>query len=197
MIFSLLAAALIATAPGTLRPAVAATPAAKINAVTKLNGVIASIGTNNFVVSGTTINLTPTTIVLRKFGGKSGLSELSVGDQVQVLGKWTSTTKSAVDAKVVRNSSIQKRRGTFVGTVTAVTDTGFTFQPLARPLQTVTVSATTRYVDRKMKPITKTAVLAGHKIQVKGLWDNRLNTVTEVAGVKDYSLPASPSAALR
>jgi len=29
----------------------------------------------------------------------------------------------------------------------------------------------------------------GHKVMVKGLWDNKLNTVTEVTFVRDYSLP--------
>lgn len=201
MIFELLTASLL-----TLnKPALAATPpaglkqkvetAAKLKTIAKISGTISGIGTNNFVVNGTTVNLTANTVILRRFGGKSNLKEFSVGDEVQVLGKWTSTTQTAVDAKLVRNSSIQKRRGTFVGAITGVTDTGFTFQPLSRPTQTASVSAATKHVDRTMRPIAKASILAGHKVQIKGLWDNKLNTISEISLIKDFSLPPQPRTA--
>ena len=176
--------------------------ARKLPTVAKLNGTISSVSSKNIVVNGTTVNLLSNTVLLRKFGGKSTLTELSVGDEVQVLGKWTDSTNTAVNARVIRDLSVQKRRGTFVGTAVSVTPAGFSFQPLSRPPQTVTISPNTKFVDRKMKALTFSSITAGHKIMVRGLWDSKLNTITEVVLVKDFSLPvivtpATPSAAIR
>ncbi len=176
--------------------------ALKLPTVAKLNGTISSVSSKNIVVNGTTVNLLSNTVLLRKFGGKSTLTELSVGDEVQVLGKWTDSTNTAVNARVIRDLSVQKRRGTFVGTAVSVTPAGFSFQPLSRPPQTVTISPNTKFVDRKMKALTFSSITAGHKIMVRGLWDSKLNTITEVVLVKDFSLPvivtpATPSAAIR
>ncbi|MCL4397955.1 DUF5666 domain-containing protein [Patescibacteria group bacterium] len=168
--------------------------------IAKLAGTISSLGTNNFVINGVTVNLTPTTILLRQFGARSAFSEFSVGDQVQAFGKWTNTTQTAVNARLVRDISIQKRRGTFVGTIVSTNATGFIFQPLARPQQTVTAGKTTRYLDRRMKTINPSTIIAGHRVMIRGMWDNKLNTITEVTLVKDFSQPtppvATPSAAV-
>lgn len=55
--------------------------------------------------------------------------------------------------------------------------------------QTVTVSASTKFVNRKEDAITQEDVAVGHKVRVKGLWDKDANTVTEVTHVKDFNLP--------
>jgi len=34
--------------------------------------------------------------------------------------------------------------------------------------------------------------LVGHRIRVKGLWNNKNSTVTEVSHVKDFDLPVRP-----
>lgn len=190
--------ALTASPGAALRNKLTASPAAglrdRINIV-KITGAVASLGTNSFTVvttAGTsTVNVLPSTMLLRRFGGKSALSEFSVGDQVEVMGK-TAADGTSIDARVVRNTSIQKRQGTFFGAIQTMTPTGFTIQPLNRPLQTVTLNAKTRLVDRRER-IIKTADLAiGHKVRVRGLWDNKLNTITEVVLVKDFSLPVLP-----
>ena len=35
-----------------------------------------------------------------------------------------------------------------------------------------------------------TDVQVGHRVRVKGLWDNKLNKITEVTQVKDFTIPA-------
>lgn len=165
--------------------------------IAKISGPISAIGTSSLTVNGATVNITSTTTLLRRFGAKAALSEFSMGDQVQVMGKWTDNTKTAINAKVVRNLSIQKRHGTFVGTISTTNSTGFTLATISRGTQTVTASATTKSVDRQGKALTLSAILAGHKVMVRGLWDNKLNLVTEVTFVRDYSLPATPSASAR
>jgi hypothetical protein len=57
----------------------------------------------------------------------------------------------------------------------------------------VTVSSSTKFVDRRGKTIAQTDVAVSHRIRVKGMWDNTNSTITEVTQVKDYSLPVKPA----
>ncbi len=129
----------------------------------------------------------------RRFWGKSSLSEMNVGDMVNVIGRWTDDAKTTIQARLVRDLSIQKRNGTFFGTVQSVSASGFVMQTLKRGTLTVTVSASTKFVNRKGKAIAQSDVVVGHRVRVKGLWDSKLSTLTEVAQVKDFSLPVKPS----
>jgi hypothetical protein len=161
--------------------------------VAKLSGPISAIGTSSLTVNNLAVNISSATILVRKFGGKSALSEFSVGDEVHVLGKWTDENKTAIDAKIVRNLSVQKRHGVFLGNVSAVFANGFTLTTVSRGAQTANVSATTKYVDRKNQTLTLSNIAVGHKVMIKGLWDSKLNTVSQITIVRDYSLPATAS----
>jgi len=125
----------------------------------------------------------------RRFWGKSSLSEMNVGDMVNVIGKWTDDTKTTIQARLVRDFSIQKRNGAFLGTVQSVTSSGFVVQTMKRGTLTVTTSSSTKFVNRKGETIAKGDVMVGHKVRVGGMWDSKLNTLIEVAHVKDFSLP--------
>ncbi len=146
-----------------------------------LTGTVSAVSANTLTVDGKIVTVSGLTKFIRRFGGISTLSEISVGDKVSVVG--------VPNAKIIRDWSIQKRKGAFVGTIQTMTPTGFALQSLNRGVQTVTVSALTKYTDRKEQTINFTDLAAGHKIRVKGLWDSKLNTVTEVSQVKDYSRP--------
>lgn len=151
-------------------------PKPALVAATKLDGSISTIETNNFTVNGTAVNLVSNTVLLRKYGAKTTLIEFSVGDQVQVLGKWTDGNKTAINARVVRNLSIQKRHGTFLGTVISTASANFIFKPVGRPQMTVTLK-------------NKTNVVVNQKLLIKGLWDTKLNTLTEAVIIKQLPLP--------
>ena len=81
----------------------------------QLTGKITEIGGNYIRVSdnedGKTyqVNITEKTQLRRHFGGKSSLSEFSLGDEVNVIGRYTDKTKSIIEAVLIRNKSIQKR----------------------------------------------------------------------------------------
>ncbi len=143
-----------------------------------------------------TVNLGDKTILRRRFGGKSDLVEFSVGDTVNVYGTWTDDTKTAINARMVRNISIQKRFAVFIGQVKEIVGSGWVMTTLSskRPDQTVTVSPSTKFVNRKEETITQGDIKVGHRVRVKGLWDSSTNTVTEVTHVKDFSLPPVPTA---
>lgn len=144
-----------------------------------------------------TVNFDSKTQLRRRFWGKAELSEFSVGNIVNVIGQWTDDTHTAINAKLIRNVSIQKRFGVFFGEVKSILSGGWVMSTKSenRADQTVTVSADTKFENRKGETMTQAEVKAGHKVRVRGLWDRTLNTVTEVTHVKDFSVPV-PSAAV-
>ncbi|MBI5619601.1 hypothetical protein HY950_01450 [Candidatus Gottesmanbacteria bacterium] len=127
----------------------------------------------------------------RRFWGKGSLDEIQVGHQVNVIGHWTDDARTTVQAKLVRDLSIQKRFGVFFGVVKSLTSGGWVMSTVSekRADQTVTVSASTKFVNRKEEAIAQADVAVGHRVRVKGLWDSAANTVTEVTHVKDFNLP--------
>lgn len=157
----------------------------------KLKGTISSIGGSSIVVStdgGTyTVNITGDTKLLKRFGGEATLSEFVVGHTVQVVGKWTDENKTTVDARLIRNVSIQKRFGVFTGSVISVGGDNFVLET-KRGNQTVYVGSA-KIVNRKGETITLADIMAGHKVRAKGMWDNTNNMVTETTHVKDFSIP--------
>ncbi len=158
----------VATLPGELR--------IKIDAgtLTAKNGTSLTVTKDSTTYSVTT---DANTQLRRRFWGKATLDEMNPGDSVNVIGKWTDDTKTTVLAKLVRDLSIQKRYGVFFGTITAVSGNTWTLNSVNRGVQTVTVSASTKKVN------------VNDRVRIRGLWDSKLNTITEVTAVKDYSLP--------
>lgn len=125
----------------------------------------------------------------RRFWGKSSLSEMSVGDMVNVIGTWTDDAKTTIQARLVRDTSIQKRFGVFLGTVKSIVSGGFVMQTEKRGTLTVTIDSSTKLTNRKEQTIAQDDIAVGHKVRAKGLWDSTLHTLKEVAQVKDFSLP--------
>ena len=158
----------------------------------RIKGTITVIGSNNFSLNGEDgkfqINITDNTKVLRKFGGKSSLSEFSVGDEVVVFGKFTDDTKLIIDAKIVRNNSIQKRRGAFFGKVTIKNTDNFVMETAERGTQTVYFGSA-KFVQRNETVMAYIDLKIGDRVRVKGIWDKTLNKISEVDQIKDFSIP--------
>jgi len=178
-----------------------------VNKIKKLAYV--AIGTGKIVsITGTSLSATDeensktytiltgkfdrcTTKFIRKFGGKSDLSEYTAGDTINVVGYFTDDTKTTIQACVIRDMSIQKRRANFVGLVKVLTPNGFVMTTLSekRADQTVSLTDSSKLVNRKSQPIVRTDILVGHKVDVRGLWNTQNNTVTQTTEVRDLSLP--------
>lgn len=160
------------------------------------NVKVTSIGSASITIdnagTGVVVNITDKTELRRKFWGKSTLTEFSVGDTVNVIGKWTDETKTAVNAVIVRNESIQKKFGVFFGTVKSVTSEGFVFTSIHRDDETVTIGSS-KLINRKEETITKEDIKVGDRVRVKGMWNNTAKTITETVEIKNFSLPPLPS----
>ena len=162
------------------------------------NVKVTSIGTSSVTVDNAgvsvVVNITDKTELRRKFWGKSNIDEISIGDSVQVIGRWTDDTKTAINAVMIRNESIQKRHGTFFGTVKSVSSTGFVISTIHREDETVTVGSA-KLINRKEAVITLADIKVGDRVRVKGMWDSSAKTITEVGEIKNFSLPPLPSRA--
>ncbi len=127
----------------------------------------------------------------RRFWGKSSIDEISVNDLVNVIGRWKDEARTTIIARMVRDMSIQKKNGTFVGDIKAITDSGFTMTTVSekREDQTVTLASDTRLTNRRGETISKSDLAVGHRVRVRGMWNSVGNTITEVKLVKDFNLP--------
>ena len=164
--------------------------------LTAINGTTLTVekdGKTYSVLTGTFEKCS--THLRRRFWGTSTLTEFTVGDTVNVAGKFTDESKTTIEACVVRDVSIQKRFGVFVGEVTSLTSSGWVMTTVSekRANQTVTVTTTTKYTNRKNETITQSNIKVGDRVRVKGMWNRVINTVTEVSNVKNYSLPVTTS----
>lgn len=138
------------------------------------------------------VNVMSSTQFRRKFWGKSDLDEISVNDLISVIGKWTDDTKTTIDARLIRNLSVQKRYGVFFGEIKALNGDTFVMTTINREDQTVTIG-TAKLINRRQQVISQADLIVGHRVRVRGLWDNVNKTITEVKEIKDFSLPPKPS----
>lgn len=141
--------------------------------------------------NGTLIKVTydANTHFRRRSWGKSTFSEISVGNSVDIIGRWTNEEKTEIKAVLIRNLSIQKRYGVFFGTVKSITDTGFIMTTIHKGQETVITDASTKLINRTEKVIKASDIAVGHRVRIKGLWDSVNFTIKEVKEIKNFSLP--------
>jgi hypothetical protein len=162
----------------------------------RLSGKITEIGGNYIKVSdnkdGKTyqVNITEKTQLRRHFWGKSSLSEFSVGDEVNVIGRYTNETKSTIEAVLIRNKSIQKRWGAFFGEVTAKNSDNFIIKTINRGDLTVYFGSA-KFVDNSGNQSSYDALSVGSRVRVKGVWDKNLKKITNVDEVKIFNKKVS------
>lgn len=168
--------------------------------VTKLIGVeITAVSGTTLTVSKDgktyTVNTDSNTHFQRHYWGKSSLAEFSIGNKVNVHGKFTDDAKTTILARLIRNLSIMKRHGVFHGDVTAKNSDNFVIDSKQRGSQTVFFTSSAKFIQRNEVAMTYADLQVGHRVRVKGVWDKTLNKITETIQVKDYSLPPQPTKA--
>lgn len=169
--------------------------ASNIGQVVQISGgAVSSVGTGSISVSSEgksiTVTVLGSTKLRPKFWGSVKLLDFTKGDVVNVYGKWADEEQTTINASLIRDSSIQKYNGVFVGTVGSVSADGFVLNTFNRGVQTVTVSSTTKFTDQKGESLTQADVAVGNFVRVRGMWDGKAKMIMEVTTVKDYSLPA-------
>ncbi|MBI5127367.1 hypothetical protein HZA76_02830 [Candidatus Roizmanbacteria bacterium] len=141
-----------------------------------------------------TVNVTEKTRFVRKFGGKSDFSELTVGDTINVFGKFTDDTKVTVDARLIRDLSIQKRWGVFFGNVTVKNSDNFVISTIQRGELTVYFDLETKLLNHNKEEIGYGDIEVGSRVRTKGVWNKTLNQIKEVDEVRVF--PSTPTPTL-
>ncbi len=136
-----------------------------------------------------TVNTTSATMYRRHFWGKSSFEEISVGDKINVWGKWTDEGQTTIEAKMIRNLSVMKRFGVFFGDIKTKGSDNFVISTIGRGDQTVYFTSQTKFINIKGQKITYSDISTGDRIRVRGLWDKTLSKITDVEEIKDFSLP--------
>lgn len=164
---------------GTTRN-VTGTPSEATGPTKVIRGDLAEILTDSLKVKAKNIvyqvRLTDKTNYVRKFGGKSKLSEFGLGDTVQVVGKQIEA--HLLEAKLIRDISIQKRWGSFEGEAISLNteQKSFVLKPKNRKEQTVFVSETTK-ITKNGKALTFNEISVGNSVNVHGIWNTKNNTI--------------------
>lgn len=128
-------------------------------------------------------------IVVRRFWGQSSLSQVSVGDRIRVIGTWTDSTKTTINAFLVRDMSIQEKADTFGGTVTVLGNNSFTFQSNKRGSWTVNITDSTKITGRKGTAMQFSNIQVNDKLRIDGMFDRTGKVITATA-IRDMSYPA-------
>lgn len=136
-----------------------------------------------------TVNTGSFTDFRRRYWGRTTIAQVSVGDYLNVWGRYTDSTNRIVSAFVIRDTSIQEAHDTFTGYVISTNSTGFVLQSDHRGQQTVSVNEDTKFVDKNGSVIDQGSIQTGDKVVVDGLWDRVSSTVGPAETVKDNSVP--------
>lgn len=125
------------------------------------------------------VRTSPSTQLSRLFGGKTTLSEFSVGDVVSFSGVLVdSVSPLTVQADVVKDWSIQKTQASFLGTVSLITaSSSFTLTTKNQGVLTVTTSASTTF-KKENDTVSFSSIASGDKVEVKGLFNNTSRVLT-------------------
>jgi hypothetical protein len=162
-----------------------------------IDAQVATVSGNTLTVSKDgktyTVNTNSGTLFRRHFWGKSAIGEISPGDNISIWGTWADDAQTTVNARMVRDTSIMKRYGVFIGPVKSKDTGSFVISILVKGDQTVYFDAKTKFIDRSSKTIKYDSLTVGDRVRVKGLWDKTLSKITEVTQIKDFSLPIKPT----
>lgn len=137
-----------------------------------------------------TLKINEKTLILRKFGGKSSLSELNVGDLISARGTWENKDEAILQVRVLRDLSLQKRHGSFWGKIKSPDSNKNTFilETAKRGEQKVFVQLGTKIVSRDQKSLNFSDLAVGHRVRVTGVWDPKLKQINETKTIKDWSI---------
>lgn len=141
-----------------------------------------------------TVNVSDQTKYVRKFGGKSSFAELKIGNEINVFGKFTDESKESIDAKLIRNLSIQKRWGVFFGEIITLPDgEKFIIKTIQRGELTVYYTGDTKLMNHKKETIGPSDIEVNMRVRVKGIWDKISNELRETEEIRVFPKAVSPT----
>lgn len=152
---------------------------------------VTAVGTDSLTVEYNggeiTLKTDDQTRILRRYGGKTVLSEIKVGDLVSARGEWQDDSKTVLKVRVLRDLSLQQRPATFWGKIKALDADAKTFTLTTGKRGEIQVACgEAKIVGRKEQKLEFSALAVGDRVRVSGLWDGKSN-LTQVRLIKDWS----------
>lgn len=151
---------------------------------TKDNSVLTVISNNKTYQ----VFITDTTILRPRFWGKTNVSELNLGDNLNVIGSWNDHNQTQINASLVRDLSNEKRYAVILGDVVSKDINNFVVNNAQRGNINVSSDTKTRFIAKNEKKIDYSDLKSGDRIRIKGIYDKKTNKMTEIIEVKDFSL---------
>ena len=157
-----------------------------------------------------TVDVSPTTTIVRRYNGPSTLGELTVGDRVEARGVFAPGQTATFNAQRVTDITIQDAYTHVVGIVKTPTSAGVTLAIYGRrdhrarhnpydggPLNVTFTSSTT--VISGTATVPTSAVQAGMRISAVGTYDRQTEILTArqvhiLNHGRVFTVPAAPSA---
>ncbi len=137
-----------------------------------------------------TVNTDGATEINRRFGGRSSVSEVSVGDYLSFRGNLVMTSAGlTVQAKIIKDWSVQRKNGSFIGKVSSVGTGTFVLASDEHGQATVSVTSTT-VITKGDAAATFADIHVGDKVMAGGLFNN-VSRVLDADKVKIYVDKAS------
>ena len=125
------------------------------------------------------INVDSSAEIVGKNGSRSSMADVSVNDVISFQGSLTSGSPLTVQAKVLKNWSVQKKRVNYFGPITSI-DSGtqtFVFNSEEKGSVIVKTSAETKYKKTGTSTDSFASLKVGDIVRVKGSYDNSNNTL--------------------
>ena len=132
-----------------------------------------------------TVNTDSSTHIIRRFGDRSNLSEISIGDYVSFQGMVVTIASAfTVHADILKDWSVQKKGASFLGNVTSTASGSFILHASGSGDITVLLAPAT-VITKGSSTTTASAIVVGAKVHAEGLYNN-LTKILEASKVKIY-----------
>lgn len=145
-----------------------------------VGGVVQDISTNKITVKvwdlSVSVNVNDTTILVRKFGGKSDISEFASGDTVNINGELVSGSPLVINGLDIRDKSTHKIRSEKKGTVQSVSSDGFVLKTEKGDELTIKVNGDTEITAGK-ETKSLSDIKVGDVIIVSGVVNTNAGTI--------------------
>lgn len=152
----------------------------------RFNGTLKFYSGNSLTVTTSTGDITVlisgNTILKRKFGADAKLEEFLAGDNLAIVGSRRNDANGEVEARYIRNLSIQRRNTVFTGIITGKGNDEIIVQTQSRGEQTAYIGDETK-ITEKGRSISADDLETGSRVIIKGqLWD-RANSKIDATSV--------------
>ncbi|MDO8620245.1 MAG: hypothetical protein Q7R64_02760 [bacterium] len=155
----------------------------------KVTAVSGSIVTASTVWGATTLSWTvmsdTTTNLLRRSGGKSNLSEFSVGDFISFQGPLNlNSANLTVNAKILKNWSVQKKNASLIGKILSLGANSFVLAVEEHGQITVALAQAVS-ISKNDRDVVFSDLHSGDKVSASGVFDETSKVLT-ASKVKIY-----------